>query len=364
MSISVTPLTNLAIMDKIEIKGYKSFKDLTLYLNPINILIGSNGSGKSNFLSFFEFLNRMYEQKLTEYVAISGGVDKFFFQGSKVTDTIYANIKFQENSYLIELKEGDGKFVLSKECIGYNDDYYEIGHFNNESNIKSYNGLQRGDYIKRYLSEIKKYHFHDTGKSSPFTKESNMTNDVYYLYEKGENIAAFLYGIQQNAPIVYKRIVKTIQSVAPYFSDFYFNVSTSDTVRLLWTDKYSSTVYGPTDLSDGTIRFIALATLFLQPNLPKVIIIDEPELGLHPFASQKLSGMIKSAAAKGTQIIIATQSADLISNFNAEDIITVNQINGVSVMKRLEQDSLNAWLEEYTLGDLWKQNILKGGQPL
>ena len=324
-------------MDKIEIKGYKSFKDLTLYLNPINILIGANGSGKSNFLSFFEFLNRMYEQKLTEYVAISGGIDKFFFQGSKVTDTIYANIKIQENSYLLELKEGDAKFVFSKEGIGYHNDYYEIGHFNNESNIKSYNGLQRGDYIKRYLSEIKKYHFHDTGKS---------------------------YGIQQNAPIVYKRIVKTIQSVAPYFSDFYFNVSTSDTVRLLWTDKYSSTVYGPTDLSDGTIRFIALATLFLQPNLPKVIIIDEPELGLHPFAIQKLSGMIKSAAAKDTQVIIATQSADLISNFNAEDIITVNQFDGVSVMKRLEQKSLNAWLEEYTLGDLWKQNILKGGQPL
>lgn len=94
-------------MDKIEIKGYKSFKDLTLELRPINILIGSNGSGKSNFLSFFEFLNRMYEQKLTEYVALNGGIDKYFFQGSKTTDTIYADVWFKENFYLFELKEGD-----------------------------------------------------------------------------------------------------------------------------------------------------------------------------------------------------------------------------------------------------------------
>lgn len=350
-------------MDKIEIKGYKSFKDLTLELRSINILIGSNGSGKSNFLSFFEFLNRMYEQKLTEYVALNGGIDKYFFQGSKTTDAIDVTIYFKNNSYLFELREGDNKFVFSKEELGYYGSYTDIASFGNEACIKSYSGLSRGEYIRRYLSEIKKYHFHDTGKSSPFTKESNIVNDVYYLYEKGENLAAFLYGIREKEPIVYKRIVRVIQSIAPYFSDFYFNVSATDTVRLQWTDKFSSTVYGPTDLSDGTVRFIALTTLFLQPMPPKVIIIDEPELGLHPLAIQKLAGLIKSVASRGTQVIIATQSADLITNFNAEDVITVNQIEGVSVMERLKPESLESWLEDYTLGDLWKQNILKGGQP-
>ena len=144
-------------------------------------------------------------------------------------------------------------------------------------------------------------------------------NDTYFLYEKGGNLAAFLYGIREKEPIVYKRIIRVIQSIAPYFS--------------------------------------------LQPVPPKVIIIDEPELGLHPLAIQTLAGMIKSAAAKGTQVIIATQSADLITNFDAEDVITVNQIDGVSVMRRHSSEELNAWLDDYTLGDLWKQNILKGGQP-
>lgn len=350
-------------MDRIEIKGYKSFKNLTLDLSSINILIGSNGSGKSNFLSFFEFLNRLYEQKLTEYVALNGGLDKYFFQGSKTTDTIYAKIDFKDNFYLFELKEGDNRFVLSKEGLGYHSGYYDIAGFGNEANVKSYSSLLRADYIKKYLSEIKKYHFHDTGESSPFTKESNIINDVYYLYEKGENIAAFLYSIRENEPVAYKRIVRVIQSIAPYFSDFYFNVSATDTVRLQWTDKFSSTVYEPTYLSDGTVRFIALTTLFLQPVPPKVIIIDEPELGLHPLAIQILAGMIKSVAAKGTQVIIATQSADLITNFDAEDVITVNQVEGISVMNRLPLEALDVWLDDCTLGDLWKQNILKGGQP-
>ena len=350
-------------MDRIKIEGYKSFKAIDLNLNPINILIGANGSGKSNFLSFFEFLNRMYEQKLTEYVALNGGVDKFFFQGSKTTESINARIYFTSNAYSFQLKEGDGQFVVTQEMLGYHSTYYEIGNYRNEACIKSYQGLSRGDYIKRYLEEVKKYHFHDTGKSSPFTKESHVVNDSYFLYEKGENLAAFLWGIQQNNPIVYKRIIRVIQSIAPYFNDFYFKASASDTVRLQWTGKFSSTIYGPTDFSDGTIRFIALATLFLQPEPPKVIIIDEPELGLHPLAIQKLSGLIKSAAAKGTQVILATQSCDLISLFEAEDIITVNQENGSTVMNRLDEKELKAWLEDYTLGELWKQNILKGGQP-
>ena len=134
-------------------------------------------------------------------------------------------------------------------------------------------------------------------------------------------------------------------------------------MRLLWQDKYSTMIYGPNDFSDGTIRFIALVVLFMQPWLPKVIIIDEPELGLHPVAIQKLAGLIRIAAQRGAQIIIATQSAELISNFEPEDVVTVNQLDGQTQMQRLNRADLEQWLDEYTLGDLWKQNILKGGQP-
>jgi predicted ATPase len=354
-------------MDYIEIKGYKSIKEAKVYFSPINILIGSNGSGKSNFLSFFEFLNRLYNQKLTEYVALLGGEEKMLHKGSKTTSSIYSKIKFGLNAYSFEITKGESSFIFTKEGLWYDKNPYQhnptdIANFSNEARIKVHY-MARADYIRGYLNSFKKYHFHDTGRNSPFNKLSHITNDIYFLYEKGENLAAFLFNIQQKNRLVYNRIINTVQSIAPFFSDFYFQPNDEGFIRLQWQDKFSSTVYGLTDLSDGTIRFIALATLFLQPNLPSAIIIDEPELGLHPFAISKLAGMIQSAAARGVQIIAATQSADLVNHFKAEDIITVDQRGGESSFHRLNDKELSEWLDEYNVGDLWQRNIIEGGQP-
>lgn len=351
------------MVDQVTIKGYKSFKELNLKLGGLNLLIGSNGSGKSNFLSMFEMLNNAFEQRLANYVATLGGVDKLLFHGRKVTDQIEAQLTMGHNSYMLRLQEADGKLIVADERLGYYNDSVSISQFTPETNIKGYNGMKRGDYIKTYLSHIRKFHFHDTGRRSPFASECHVQNDAYYLYANGENLSAILYRINREQPVVYRRIVKVIQSVAPYFQDFYFYVSQADTLRLQWRDKYGDMVYGPNDLSDGTIRFIALATLFMQPELPSVIIIDEPELGLHPVAIQKLAGLIQSAKQRGTQIIIATQSSDLISQFEPEDVITVTQTDGVTSMERLNSDDLKVWLNEYTIGDLWRQSIVKGGQP-
>ena len=355
-------------MDSITIKGYKSFKDITVDLNKINILIGSNGAGKSNFLSLFELLGNAYEGFLARSVAQSGGVDKLFHNGRKSTDHICIDVRDGANSYKLQLMESDGTLIVEKESLGYSSrptfwTYYDIANYKSETVLKSYNGMTRGDYIKKYMSQIKKFHFHDTGRKSPFTGESHIVNDSYHLYSQGDNLPAFLYGIMNNHPSVYKRIVRVIQSVAPFFHDFYLLPNESGGVRLQWRDKFSETIYGPNDLSDGTIRFIALAVLFMQPDLPKVIVIDEPELGLHPVAIDKLAGLIKLAANRGTQVIAATQNAELISNFQPSDILTVDQRDGQSVINRLDADELNHWLNDYTIGDLWKQRIMKGGQP-
>ena len=351
------------MVNQITIEGYKSLRSLAVRLDGLNVLIGSNGSGKSNFLSFFELLGNAFEQRLGAYVARMGGVDKFLFQGREVTECIKASLAMSHNSYELTLQEADGKLIVASERLGYYNNLATITEYQPETTVKTYNGMTRGDYIKGYLSHIRKFHFHDTGSRSPFASECHVKNDSYMLYSHGENIAPMLFRIQREQPVVYRRIVKVIQSVAPYFSDFYFNVSEAETLRLLWRDKYSEMIFGPNDLSDGTIRFIALATLFMQPELPSVVIIDEPELGLHPVAIQKLAGLMMSAEARGCQIIVATQSADLISNFRPEQILTVNQCGGVTSLERLSSDALENWLRDYTLGDLWKQSIVKGGQP-
>ena len=351
-------------MDYIEIKGYKSIKDARIELRPINILIGANGSGKSIFLSFFEFLNNLYERKLTEYIALNGGEDKFLHHGLKQSTQIEAKMSFnnQVNGYSFTLEKGTDGFIFKSENLIYRNDSKNIATFGKEANIKTTDNYRK-NYVLEYLRGLKKYHFHDTSTTSPFTKMSHIPNDTYFLYEKGDNLAAFLYDIQQKHRIVYNRIIKTIQSIAPYFSDFFLQPNTEGYLRLLWQDKYSSSVWGVTDFSDGTIRFIALTALFMQPDLPQTIIIDEPELGLHPFALSKLAGMIKSAASKGSQVIVATQSTDLLSYFEPDDIITVDQRSGSSFYNKLKQEDLDLWLTDYSLGELWKRNIITEGQP-
>jgi len=351
-------------MDYVEIQGYKSIYNQKIELGSINILIGANGSGKSNFISFFDFLNRLYERKLNDHIELTGGSDKVLHKGLKVTNNIKFKIEFdgQQNGYVVSLKAGTNGFIFLSEKITFNGDQgKDISRSNRESNLKITDNFQ-AKYIIKYLNKFRKYHFHDTSNSSPISSLSHIDNDSYFLYGDGSNIAAYLFYIVENHKKVYNRIIKTIQSIAPYFSDFYFKVNRNNQIRLQWTDRFSDTIYGSTDLSDGTLRFIALTVLFMQPDLPDTIIIDEPELGLHPAAISKLAGMIKSAASKNCQVILATQSTDLLSHFSPEDIIAVDQVKGESNFSRLNSDNLGVWLKEYTLDDLWKRNIITSGQ--
>jgi predicted ATPase len=353
------------MIDYIEIKGYKSIKEAKISLNPINILIGGNGAGKSNFISFFKFLNQLYNQNLAQYVALNGGAEKILHGGIKEGGEISAKVEFNNgvNGYSFSIEQGDDSFIFLNENLHYSsDEGKDISFFEKEARIKSTDNF-RAKYILKHLDSFRIYHFHDTGRNSPFSNTSHIENDIYFLYEEGQNLAAFLFHIQQENKKVYNRIVKIIQSIAPYFSDFYFQPNSNGFIRLQWKDKYNSLIYGVNNFSDGTIRFIALTTLFMQPNLPSSIIIDEPELGLHPFAIGKLAGMIQSASVKGCQVTLATQSTDLISHFEPEDILTVDLKNGESQFKRLENEELKLWLDEYSLDELWKQNIIHTGQP-
>jgi predicted ATPase len=322
----------------IEVAGYKSLKEARVDLRSINILVGSNGSGKSNFLSFLEFVNSVYERRLHEYVAFRGGEDKMLHQGGKGTQSISAKIKFDTRAYLFEvIKTGMG-FVFTKDGLWNDRDpdrnkSVDVSNGRREADIKLSN-LPREDAVRGHLGNFRKYHFQETGGTSPINRLSHIQNDIYFLYDKGQNLGAFLFNIRQCDSSAYKVIVMTIQSIVPYFADFYFQPNAGGYTALQWHDKYSLAIYDVSDLSNGTLRFMAMTALLLQPDLPPVILIDEPELGLPPEAIVKLAGMIQSAAARDTQVIVATQSDNLINHFEAKDLITVNWSNGGSLFKR------------------------------
>ncbi len=354
------------MLQNIKIEGFKSIKTLDLKLNPINLLIGSNGVGKSNFISFFKLVNNIYEQRLQQY-SLKSGVDNLLHYGRKNTNEIKGYLNFGHNAYSFQLSptENDTLFISIEKSYYFpakNNLYFDRDNLK-ESLIKG-SSTTRDKYLSEHLESYKIYHFHDTSSSAPLRSKAN-TNDNRSLKEDGGNLPAYLYYLQEIHPLNFKRIEKIIQSVVPFFDRFNLSPAFLDEEKILleWTEKeHPETYFNANHLSDGSLRFIALVTLLMQPKLPKVIIIDEPELGLHPTAINKLSGLIKSAAAKDCQVIVSTQSVTLLNNFEAEDTITVDKENNQSVFRRLDKEVLSNWIEDYSIGELWTKSIIKG-QP-
>jgi len=360
------------MIDRIVIENYKSIRKIDFELKPINIFIGANGAGKSNFLSFFELLKNLFQGNLAFY--LGNNINSFLYFGRKSSKYIYALVdldnknathfyiapSFHSNTgYIRELGvrvNPNGKKEYSDWPLVYEEKEYP------ESRLYSLED-PAGAEILDHFDNFRIHHFQDVTESARIKLPSKI-NDNRYLRENGGNLAAFLYFLQEKHPKEFKSIERQIHSVAPFFDRFDLEPDRLNTeqVELRWREKGSSDDFSAFDISDGTLRFIALTTLFLQPDLPRTIIIDEPELGLHPFAINKLAAMIEQATKKGSQIIISTQSIELINNFGPEDVIAVDREDNQSVFKRLEPEKLEAWLEDYTLGELWSKNLL-GAMP-
>lgn len=364
------------MINKIKIEGYKSIRNMELELLPINVLIGSNGIGKSNFISFFKLIHIIYEQRLENFSMINSA-DNLLYFGRKTTDFLKLQIQFdQKNGYEVVLQPSiDNKLFINREQIGFNKSKGDFSSFYGEgwvtkginqnakeSALKTVNsGI--GAYVNDYFKTLKNYHFHDTSATAKLRASCNV-NDNNYLKENGSNLPAFLYHLKLKHPNDFTKIERLLKMVVPFFERFNLepNRNNEEEIALEWTEiNHPESYFNATHFSDGTIRFIALATLLLQPNPPKTIIIDEPELGLHPFAINKLAGLIRKASAN-SQIIIATQSVDLVNNFEPNEIIAVDRKDNQSVFNRLDNDNLKDWLNEYSIGELWNKNII-GARP-
>jgi predicted ATPase len=352
----------------IHIRNFKSIKDSgVVELKPINILIGANGAGKSNFISFFKFINRLYNRELQLYIAQNGRADNFLFFGRKLSDFLQGTITFDneyQNEYKFELvPDQRGNLIFTKEWSNTVSDALQI---NNPGNIESElntNNWYRTNFLRDSLNSLKIFHFHDTSFNSR-VKQPCYTRDYAFLQEDGGNLAAFLYRLQESNFDSFKMIEKVIQSIAPFFGEFYLKPDeiNPDQIFLRWREKGFEQFFSAHNLSDGTLRMICLATLLLQPEPPAIIIIDEPELGLHPFAISKLAGLLQSVP-ETTQIIISTQSVNLVNEFKPDDIMVVQrEDNHETVFLRQSQELLSVWLKDYSIGELWAKNIL-GGRP-
>lgn len=359
---------------KLSISGYKSIRELRDFeLRNLNVLIGANGAGKSNFIGFFRLLAEIAEQRLQVFVQKQGGPDALLHYSRKVTDQIYSKIEFANGNYTFFLvPTNDNRLIFEREFADITDEQgaesFSLAFLegNAESHLiepRSRHAAITGTGLITTIQSWRIYHFHDTSESAK-VKQQHARNDTLRLKVDGANLAAYLHMLRTQHASHYELIVDTIRLIAPFFGDFVQRDDNAATIELEWTEQGNpDTPFKAHMLSDGTLRFICLATLLLQPHtlMPSTILIDEPELGLHPYAISVLADMLKRAS-ENTQLIVSTQSVELLDCLEPEDIVVVDRKDNASTFARLDADALQSWLEDYSLGDLWKRNIL-GGRP-
>lgn len=363
-------------IDKLTIKGFKSIRCLDQFeLRDLNVLIGANGSGKSNFIAYFQMMRELVGQRLQLWTSKQGGADRVLSFGVKETARFETTLGFGSHLYGIILEPtAEGGFTFNQEKL-YSDvpDFVDadswatsiVNSGHKEARIQSemIEEKMAGDCYQAIVG-CKIFHFHDTGDTAS-VKRLGSLHDNESLRPDASNLAAFLYRLNAENQSAYQQIRNVVQLAIPFFDDFVLKpqklYTEEEQIRLLWKQKSSDYPFWPSQLSDGSIRFICLVTALLQPDPPSTIIIDEPELGLHPYAIALLASIIRSAS-KRTQVIVSTQSVSLVNEFSIDDLIVVEREQGASIFKRYDEKDFNSWLEDYSVGELWEKNIL-GGRP-
>ena len=371
-------------ISKIRLSGFKSIKSTEMNFNNLNVLIGANGSGKSNFISFFQMLNFFLNDNegLSAYVGRNGGAHALSHFGTSITNSIEAQLEFNtkagKNTYCVELgiQIGD-KLFFKDERVSFSSNKYTttsypipLGSGGENSRLLQIS-VDNDKYTKSNITTIRTirgimkrwcfYQFHNTAKDT-FIRSSSHKNDCSYLRSDAGNLAAFLFMLQDRFPNYFLSIISTVKQIAPFIDKIRIEEDYgSPYVRIRWSeDTNNNYFFDVSQMSDGTLRAFALVTLLMQPQKPPVICIDEPELGLHPEAIMVICDLIKIASEK-SQIILSTQSPKLIDCFEPEDIVIVDRKEG-SCFSRLEYEKYKVWLDEYSISETWDTNMF-GGRP-
>lgn len=352
------------MLARLTVGGFKTIRTLEDFeIGTLNVLIGANGAGKSNFLDLFALVGAMARGRLESAVAHHGGPDAVLFGGRKRTAGMEAEFDFGEQAYRVALEPESARLVVARERLvemtGREREVRELGVGTSEARLAT---VERGRPASA-MRDFRVYHFCDTGRTAAVRGEQAVTDDGR-LRPDGGNLVPYLRRIGEAHPADYEEIVRAVRMVAPFFSGFVSRNGGGERMELEWTEKGEpEVVRGAREISDGTLRFVCLMTLLLQPAemQPHTILVDEPEIGMHPYGLGILGEVIREVSGR-RQVVVATQSADLAGAAAAEEVVVVARRGAESVFERPDPERLKGWLRDFPMGELWKMNVL-GGRP-
>lgn len=362
---------------RLTLRGFKTIRELRDFeLGSISVLIGPNGAGKTNFISFFRLLSWALTPpgNLQTYVAQLGGASMLLHDGPARTRGIESNLEIQtsagkdEYGLLLSYAAGDTLVFADEHYRFRRPDHQDrpapgLGSGHKESRLIEHAeaGKETAKIILGMLRRMIVHQFHDTSPTSRIRNKWDV-EDGRWLKEDAANLAPFLYRLKNHEPPYYRRIVESLRAILPFFADFEFEPEAGK-LLLKWRERGTDRIFNSSQAADGMLRVMALLALLQQPekDLPDVLFLDEPELGLHPYAIEVLAGLIHSAS-KHVQVVVATQSVSLLDRFEPSDVVVTQRSGRESTFRRLRAPELSEWREQYTLSELWEKNVL-GGRP-
>jgi predicted ATPase len=353
-------------LKSVVVEGFTSIRAVTLALHDLNVLVGANGAGKSNFIRALSMLGRIVDGELGLFVGLSGGASALLSADKAAPRLIRLGVDSDAGEYSAELIAAAGDSLIFNDEIVLPRDtrvMTSLGRGHRETALTVSEPLWVPDAapLIETLRGCRVFHFQDTSRTAP-VKQLGYVADNRSLHPDAGNLAAVMLRMRDGERGRYQRIVRMIKQVAPFFRDFVLEPElAADRVRLRWQQEGGDTVFPADALSDGTLRFICLAVLLGQAELPGLITLDEPELGLHPFAIVQLAEMLRTVSQQ-SQVLLATQSVTLMNQFELGDLVVVERQDGSSVFERPDPQRLGEWLADYSLGELWEKNLL-GGRP-
>ena len=389
----------------LHLESFKSFKSLDFELKPLNVVIGPNGSGKTNFLDFFRFLSEAMSNHLADAIYNRGGLWRLSFGGSRdpLTFRLGLLMRTEEDpedpdlridlSYTCEIRPYDNQYEIFAERFGGSQRSRKHGDKDwdkalldkmareglpklsaDATPLVSYPELALSSrraavdgFADVFVQDTRNIQWVSNSLMGPDAvgRRPSYTRSDSLLLPDGDNLSSVLHFLSNDPQHreTRERLLDVLRIAYPDFEDLSFRAPAQGQVILSWKDKRLKDAFDANFLSDGLLRFLSLLVVLLNPRPPSLILIDEPEVGLHPSLIGLIGELLVDASTR-TQLIVATHSPQLLNELQKEHICVVEtDKEGASTITRAsEKPDIDAWLKNFTLGETWLQGNL-GGKP-